>query len=1357
MADDIPLVMDSTTVQPRRKSPPNRLSFHSRSLSRSSSNHYSHARDFDPILRNLSPTKTLRAFSEPGYLAPQETLHAALQSSTSFQRTLGAKAAQTCLDVRSWARELEDWEWPCTFDSLEQTQSTSGDDAFIGKDADAQTYWGSLPAATVIEYEQRSDEIIRQLDEIDVEELKDFVLSAHHEAGSGSASLEDSIGAIGAATDLRKLDDFTAIITATILQALPYLSRLNHLLDIWTIRLPILRQAPIFLQALTQARTDLDHAWAAIGIRSSGNPELQTHLDFNRGSMIEQQSIIEYRVSSLGRKLDRFLDDLEGRSETVPDSWIEKMELLEQQYADWTVQAERKILENDLRKNRWSRTASPVAPAVKGKAQHTSNNNEQKVKKDELGSHRGLLDPPVLLPSSSTHSNPTTPSETTSLIRQTISPTRSYDATTTSMLDLARDDSQTLPFEQADHIVDMSPVDSNTPSQTPSTSSSRARRHVPIILPYDGGDGQEYPTEGITGDLVSRAEAPAFNHHPKPAAPTSDTPATSFAKRRAMFSGDLERTQSLQRATKSPVRPFEHASNAFARLFKSEALSPDRSRSSSRSDVDRHRTVSSKTENGIIWGGRATASPKGSQRRKTMDSSPHEAQSHRGRDPKSVSVAADTDAPPVPVLPPKSPRRSLQSPLKNRVQELAPSPALPEQNKTESFHGFDFGENWPLTPPEPASEHDSPVEAQVTRFQAQNYHEHEGPGLASPKKPFESDSFDRMFIDSLPGTPDNENSESPTLPDSQPNDTPSGYIDQPRAQSPDVPSGVPTMDPLMLDRSPAPTQEAQFGAREAPVTTPPNLRKPNHIDLPPTGALAVPLGSAEGPFTPNSIETDTYSPEIQDARVSYFQMASPPLSRTTSVATTSSPSFHRPLSSQTMSTMRLGNPPMEENDGREYSAVDDNLTRRASRISLEVKSIDLSRRKSNSSAVELDMQSQGDAPSSPVSRKDVSVFPTPPTIHEERPRSPVSPLPNSPGQHGLRHRTSDLSVVSVQTNPAVEKGALNGFMNKRRGLGVQADDSPLHARKNTKPETDSFDRHVSEVLQRLPSAIRFRSGATTPQPRPGEARTFSGPRPKLNPRPSSHASGVLTLAPADPSPNRRTTAANEPEVKLYHLTQAGREEPIKLFVRLVGEGERVMVRVGGGWADLADYLRQYAEHHGSRTVSGEVDVKAVGSPPSAGGNSSIHPALRRKASGPLSAEANRAIATLSSPAMPALERVKTPERENSDPALLSSPSRPPLPPRSPSRPSTSDSNRPGSKHSWSEISMAGPGSNGKKVADLPEQKARWVEGMVERVQKASSEKNDAQKQKHFAELGKVGGTRRVIFNRSASSADTGRN
>jgi hypothetical protein len=72
------------------------------------------------------------------------------------------------------------------------------------------------------------------------------------------------------------------------------------------------------------------------------------------------------------------------------------------------------------------------------------------------------------------------------------------------------------------------------------------------------------------------------------------------------------------------------------------------------------------------------------------------------------------------------------------------------------------------------------------------------------------------------------------------------------------------------------------------------------------------------------------------------------------------------------------------------------------------------------------------------------------------------------------------------------------------------------------------------------------------------------------------------------------------------------------------------------------------------------------------------------------------------------------------------------------------------------MSMAGPGSNGKKVPELPDKKARWVEGMVEMVQKASAEKSKKgeQKQKPFGEMGKVGATRRVVF-RNASSGPPG--
>ena len=63
-------------------------------------------------------------------------------------------------------------------------------------------YWGSLPAQLVQSYERRLEEICVDFDAIDFEELKTFVLEAHSQAGVGEASIDDSIGAIGAATDL---------------------------------------------------------------------------------------------------------------------------------------------------------------------------------------------------------------------------------------------------------------------------------------------------------------------------------------------------------------------------------------------------------------------------------------------------------------------------------------------------------------------------------------------------------------------------------------------------------------------------------------------------------------------------------------------------------------------------------------------------------------------------------------------------------------------------------------------------------------------------------------------------------------------------------------------------------------------------------------------------------------------------------------------------------------------------------------------------------------------------------------------------------------------------------------------------
>ena len=65
--------------------------------------------------------------------------------------------------------------------------------------------------------------------------------------------------------------------------------------------------------------------------------------------------------------------------------------------------------------------------------------------------------------------------------------------------------------------------------------------------------------------------------------------------------------------------------------------------------------------------------------------------------------------------------------------------------------------------------------------------------------------------------------------------------------------------------------------------------------------------------------------------------------------------------------------------------------------------------------------------------------------------------------------------------------------------------------------------------------------------------------------------------------DRRHNSGSPDDINLYHLHRTDGQAPIKLYIRMVGKnGERAMVRVGGGWADLAEYLKVYVTHHGSK-------------------------------------------------------------------------------------------------------------------------------------------------------------------------------
>jgi len=125
---------------------------------------------------------------------------------------------------------------------------------------------------------------------------------------------------------------------------------------------------------------------------------------------------------------------------------------------------------------------------------------------------------------------------------------------------------------------------------------------------------------------------------------------------------------------------------------------------------------------------------------------------------------------------------------------------------------------------------------------------------------------------------------------------------------------------------------------------------------------------------------------------------------------------------------------------------------------------------------------------------------------------------------------------------------------------------------------ETFNDRLKSILASMPTKIKLTGDS--------DAESSSGSSSEYSTRASSPGQ-TLKLSPVkDGKSGSNTTTAG---IRVYHLSKTGNSRetpPIKLFVRAVGEnGERVMVRVGGGWADLAEYLREYSLHHGGRGLS----------------------------------------------------------------------------------------------------------------------------------------------------------------------------
>ena len=351
---------------------------------------YKSSHDTDPLLNDLSPTKTLDVFlsgsdEEPRITSGENAFStvSGIRTASTAERAFGIRVAQTARQLRAWCLELEGWNWPGTFEmpSTMQQAATKGrgnamETAILATDMETESkmleaensqilgpqnyaaddwtnlYWGSLPAHEAQDLEKHVSDIQAQLDEMDIEELKNNVLDVHIPLRSRPSSTGGFEHAAALSSDqLRQLDDYTALVTATIMQALPYLSRLSRLLHIWSIRLTVSRRSSSYLSGLQDAQSALQIARSLVDVDGElDSPSAIFPRDsFNREVFDTIKDDLREKVTSLGQLLDSMLDDLEGREDTVPDRWIDEFETLEADYTNWVVGAGKHVLEIESR------------------------------------------------------------------------------------------------------------------------------------------------------------------------------------------------------------------------------------------------------------------------------------------------------------------------------------------------------------------------------------------------------------------------------------------------------------------------------------------------------------------------------------------------------------------------------------------------------------------------------------------------------------------------------------------------------------------------------------------------------------------------------------------------------------------------------------------------------------------------------------------------------------------------------------------------------------------------------------------------------------------------------------------------
>ena len=332
------------------------------------------------MLRNLSPGSTLAALRATETISngvlQEDALTSSIADATPAEREIGIRAAFAAQKLREWKDEILRWKWP---GKQEQGFGLGFIPPSNARDNGAG-YRGSLPISIAEDYEARIEEIRDDLESLRIDEIKEHVLEAHQPSSGGVKSSQR----LTTRASYGRLRDFTALITATVIQALPDLAKLNSLLDTWDIRLRVLKELPRFHDVLRGAQAGIEQAFRDVKDPTAIHGLTEASVDGKKLALGGQ-------VSDMGRRIDRLLDMLEGRDDTLPQAWIDRLDKIELDYATWVVEAQHVAMRNQL-----SPTSTKVSEPTNGiqSLPQTTQRDDATVFAEWFG--QGRTQPPVV-------------------------------------------------------------------------------------------------------------------------------------------------------------------------------------------------------------------------------------------------------------------------------------------------------------------------------------------------------------------------------------------------------------------------------------------------------------------------------------------------------------------------------------------------------------------------------------------------------------------------------------------------------------------------------------------------------------------------------------------------------------------------------------------------------------------------------------------------------------------------------------------------------------------------------------------------------------------------------------------------